>query len=60
MGGRKAVIPTSAVTSPLYRRVTKATLRRGGEYLSLFLVEIWFEHAKGLIRLSDADGTCTV
>ena len=54
------MIPTSAVTSPLYRRVAKATLRRGVEYLSLLLVEVWFEHAKGLSRLSDADGTRTV
>ena len=45
------MIPTSSVTSPLYRRVTKATLRRGGEYLSLLLIEIWLEHARGLSRL---------
>ena len=54
------VIPTSAVTSLLYRRVIKATLRRGGEDLSLFLVEIWLGHAKELSRLSDADDTCTI
>ena len=41
------VIPTSAITSPLYRRVT---LRLGAEYLSI-LIEIWLEHAKGLDRL---------
>ena len=41
------MIPTSAVTS-LYRRVT---LRLGAEYLSLFLIEILLEHAKGLDRL---------
>ena len=45
------MIPTSSVSSPLYRRVTKATLRRGGEYLSLLLIEIWLGHAKGLSRL---------
>ena len=54
------MIPTSSVTSPLYRRVMKATLRRGEEYLSLFLVEIWLGHAKELSRLSDADDTRTV
>ena len=43
------VIPTSTVTSPLYRRVT---LRLRAEYLSIFLIEIWLEHAKGLDRLS--------
>ena len=43
------VIPTSAITSPLYRRVT---LRLGAEYLSILLIEIWLEHAKGLSRLS--------
>ena len=45
------MIPTLSVSSPLYRRVTKATLRRGGEYLSLLLIEIWLEHARGLSRL---------
>ena len=43
------VIPTSVVTSPLYRIVT---LRLGAEYLSILLIEIWLEHAKGLDRLS--------
>ena len=42
------MIPTSVVTSPLYRRVT---LRLGAEYLSILLIEIWLEHAKGLSRL---------
>ena len=41
------MIPTSAVTS-LYRRVT---LRLGAEHLSLLLIEILLEHAKGLDRL---------
>ena len=45
------MIPTSAVTSPLYRRVAEATLRRGAEYLLLLLIEIWLEHVKGLSRL---------
>ena len=43
------MIPTSVVTSPLYRIVT---LRLGAEYLSILLIEIWLEHAKGLDRLS--------
>ena len=45
------MIPTSAVTSPLYRIVAEATLRRGAEYLLLLLIEIWLEHVKGLNRL---------
>ena len=45
------MIPTSAVTSPLHRRVMKTTPRRGGKYLSLLLIEIWLRHAKGLSRL---------
>ena len=47
-GGWKAVIPTSAVTSLLYRIVAEATLRRGAQYLLLLLIEIWLEHVKGL------------
>ena len=44
-------IPTSAVTSPQYRRVMEATLRRGAEYLSLLPIETWLEPAKGFSRL---------
>ena len=53
------MIPTSAVTSPLYHRVTEATLRRGAQYLLLLLIKIWLEHGAQQTA-DDADDTRTV